>query len=149
MLAAVGAGCAWGEEAAIRSRLTALVGEANKPAAEGLALVAHAASVGDYFTPDTVVDLGAGSTPIQGREMLIGMVARLQPRTAAYRVELDDVEVRVGEDGDAATVEATVIVTPRRPGPDEGVDAREFALTLTKTDGVWRIARMTAVQTLR
>jgi ketosteroid isomerase-like protein len=126
-----------------------LVGEANKPAAEGLALIAHAVSIGDYFTTDTVVDLGAGSTPIPGREMLIGMVARLQPRTAAYRVELDDVEVRVSEDGESAGVAATVIITSRRPGPDDGADAREFALTLTKADGDWRIARMTAVQTLR
>jgi hypothetical protein len=148
-MAIAAAGCGWGEEAAIRSRLRDLAGEANKPAAEGLALLAHAASIGDYFTADTVVDLGAGSTPIQGREMLIGMVARLQPRTAAYRVEIDDVEVRLAEDGESAGVAATVIVTPRQRGTDEGADAREFALTLTKTGGDWRIARMTAVQTLR
>jgi hypothetical protein len=149
MLAALASGCARGEERAIRSRLAALAAEANQPAAEGLALVAHAASIGDYFTTDVVVDLGEGSTPIQGREMLIGMVARLQPRTAAYRVELDDVEVRVAEDRESAGVAATVIVIPRRPGDDGGTDAREFALTMTKADGAWRIARMTAVQTLR
>jgi hypothetical protein len=43
----------------------------------------------------------------------------------------------------------TVSVTPRRAAPDEGADAREFALTMVKSDGTWRIARMTAVQTLR
>jgi hypothetical protein len=81
--------------------------------------------------------------------MLMGMVVRLQPRTAAYRVEIDDVDVRLGDDRASAGVAATVIITPRRPGTDEGTDAREFALTLTKADGAWRIARMTAVQTLR
>jgi hypothetical protein len=149
VLAGLASGCAGGEERAIRSRLAALMAEANKPAAEGLALVAHAASIGDYFATDAVVDLGDGSTPIQGREMLIGMVARLQPRTAAYRVALDDVEVRVAEDGESAGVAATVIVTPRQRGEDGGADAREFALTMTKADGAWRIARVTAVQTLR
>jgi hypothetical protein len=147
--ALVAIGCTRGEEAAIRSRLRALAAEANQPAAEGLALVAHAASIGDFFTTDVVVDLGAGGAPIQGREMLIGMVARLQPRTSDYRVELDDEEVRVAEDGESAGVALTVLVIPRRPGPNEGIDAREFALSLTKSDGTWRIARMTAVQTLR
>jgi hypothetical protein len=83
--------------------------------------------------------------------MLIGMVARLQPRTAAYRVEVevDDVEVRVGDEGDSAGVAATVVIIPRQPGAGEGIDAREFALTMRKSDGTWRISRMTAVQTLR
>jgi hypothetical protein len=148
-LALVTVGCARGEEAAIRSRLKALAAEASQPAAEGLALVAHAASVGDYFTIDTVVDFGAGGAPIHGRERLIGMVARLQPRTSAYRLELDDVDVRVAEDGESAGVAMTVILVPRREAADEGTDAREFALTMAKSDGTWRIARVTAVQTLR
>lgn len=128
----------------------ALVDEVNRPPAEGLALVAHAQSVGDYFTDDVTVDLGVGSMPIQGRATLVGMVARLQPRTAAYRVALDDVEVSLADDGATAGVAATVILTPRRPAqPHEGHDAREFAVTMARTDGTWRIARMTAVETLR
>lgn len=123
--------------------------EVNKPPAEGLALVAHAQSVGDYFTDDVIVELGPGSMPIQGRATLVGMVARLQPRTAAYGVALDDVEVSLAEDGVTAGVAATVIFTPREPAQHEGHDAREFAVTMTRTEGTWRIARMTAVETLR
>lgn len=142
-------GCSWGEEAAIRSRLDALTAEANQPAAEGLARVAHAASIGGYFTDDATVDLGPGTTPIEGRDMLIGMVARLQPRTAAYQVRIEDADIRVAEDGLTAGVAVTVSVTPRNPTPDEGPDPREFAVTMTKAGGTWRIARVTAVQALR
>ena len=143
------AGCARGEEAAIRARLAALADEVNRPPAEGLALVAHAQSVGDYFTDDVSVELGPGAMPIQGRATLVGMVARLQSRTAAYRVAVEDVEVNLAEDGATAGVAATVILTPRAPAEHEGHDAREFAVTMAKNDGTWRIARMTAVETLR
>ena len=149
MLALVAAACTWGEEGAIRARLKALAQEANKPPAEGLALVTHAAAVGGYFSGDAVVDLGPGSAPLQGRETLIGMVARLQPRLAAYRLELEDVEVHVSEDKGSAGVSLTLRTIPRRPGSSEGPDAREFALEMRKEDGEWRIARATAVQTLR
>jgi hypothetical protein len=150
MTAWLGSGaCSWGDEGAIRSRLEALADEANKPPAEGLALVAHAASMGDHFTDDATVDLGPGTSPIEGREMLIGMVARLQPRTAAYQVRLEDADIRVADDGLTAGVGVTVSITPRRPAAGEGPDAREFALTMRKADGTWRIARITAVQTLR
>jgi hypothetical protein len=32
---------------------------------------------------------------------------------------------------------------------DESRDAREFALVLAKADGIWRISRITAIDTLR
>ena len=41
-----------------------------------------------------MVELGQGSPPIQGRETLLGMVSRLQPpRTSAFVLEMDDVNV--------------------------------------------------------
>ncbi|MBA3885601.1 MAG: DUF4440 domain-containing protein [Acidobacteria bacterium] len=141
--------CSRGEESAIRSRLAALAAEANKPPAEGLGLVAHATAMGGYFTDDVVVDLGPGTNPIQGREMLIGMLGRLQPRTSAYRVALEDLDVRVTEGGETAALAMTVRIVPRSATSGEATDAREFAATMSKADGTWRIARMTAVQTLR
>src|SRR5215213_2857946 len=59
----------------------------------GFATLAHAVRIGDFFTRDVVVDLGQGSPPIQGRETLIGMASRLQPRTAAFVIEVDDLTV--------------------------------------------------------
>lgn len=142
--------CSWfGEERAIRSRLASLAEEANRPPAEGLALVAHAAAMGDYFTDSVTVDLGPGTTPIQGREMLVGMVARLQPRTAAYEVRLEDTDIEVAEEGVTAGVAVTISIVPRQPAPGEGADPREFALNMEKAGGTWRIARVTAVQPLR
>lgn len=141
--------CAWGEEAAIRRRLNGFVEQANRPPAEGLALASHAASMGDYFTDGVTVDLGPGTTRIEGRDMLIGMVARLQPRTAAYQLRLDDTDIRVAEDGLTAGVAVTISIIPRNPAPGEGPDPREFALNMEKTAGTWRIARVTAVQLLR
>lgn len=138
-----------GDERAIRSLLEDLEAEANQPPAEGLALAVHAASIGDYFTEEVTVDLGRGTTAIQGREMLIGMVARLQPRTAAYEVRLVDVAIELADDAWTAGVALTVSIVPRSPAPGEGPDPREFALTLEKADGSWRIARVTAVQPLR
>jgi hypothetical protein len=32
---------------------------------------------------------------------------------------------------------------------EESLDAHEYALVMTKADGVWRIARITAIDTLR
>jgi hypothetical protein len=149
LLAAALSACSWGEESAIRSRLERLAEEANRPPAAGLALVAHAASIGDYFTGDVTVDLGPGTTPIQGREMLVGMVARLQPRTAAYEVRLEDSVIELADDNTTAGASVTVSIVPRRPAPGEGPDPREFALNMVKADGLWRIARVTAVQPLR
>jgi hypothetical protein len=106
--------CSGGEERAIRARLEALVAEANRPPAEGLGLVAHAATTGEYFTEDATVDLGPGTARIEGRDMLIGMVARLQPRMAAYRARLDDMDIRLAEGG-RASVAVTVSITPRSP----------------------------------
>ena len=66
----------------IRRRLTALADEFNSSTSDGLGLAAKAVRIGDYFTNDVIVDLGEGSSTIVGRDTLMGMAARLQPRTA-------------------------------------------------------------------
>jgi hypothetical protein len=81
------------------------------------------------------------------------MVARLQPRTAAFRLELDDVNVefpasggRVGAD---VTLTASFIRRSLSTG-EESRDAREFALVCRKdSDAEWRIERVSAVDTFR
>ena len=79
----------------------------------------------------------------------MGMAERLQPRTAAFRMELDDVGVEITG---AATADATLTVSFIRRSistGEESRDAREFALGLTKSGGTWRIARVTAIDVLR
>jgi len=137
------------DERLINQRLFALRDDVNSGATETFSSVARAAQIGTFFTEDVVVDLGQGTAPIVGRETLMGMAARLEPRTTAFRLELDDVGARLAPDGRTADVSLTVSFVLRTVSTGgESVDAREFSLGMTK-DGVWRIARVTAVDTLK
>jgi hypothetical protein len=141
---------AGGAEAAIQRQLAGLVDHVNRPAGEGLGAVSHAADVGSYFTEDVVIDLGPGTTPIQGRTMLVGMGARLQPRLAVYRLSLDDINVDLDETESTADVQLTASFTTRSAATgQDSVDAREFTLKMRSESGTWRIARVTSVSTLR
>jgi hypothetical protein len=138
------------DEGAIRRRLKAVVEEANTRTGEGLETVAKAARIGAYFTENVVVDLGAGVTPITGRQTLIGMATHLQPPRASLVVNLKDITVVKRPDTDAADVTLTATFTRRdTSGAEETMDAREFALEVQKEAGEWRIARVAAVDTLR
>ena len=141
----------WGsdDERVIRERLEALQTEVNR-STDGPANLARAASIGSYFTDDVVVDLGEGSGPIRGRMTIVGMAERLQPRTAAFRMELDDVTIEMTPG--ATTADATLTASFIRGGNstgEESRDAREFGVGLVKAGGTWRIARVTAIDVLR
>jgi len=137
------------DEREIRSRLETLRNEVNTSTKDGIGVALHAAQIGSYFTEDSVVELGEGAAPIKGRETLMGMVARLQPRTAAFRLDLDDVSIEMVP-GDAADVLLTASFTRRNISTgEESLDAREYALVMTKADNTWGIARITAIDTLR
>ena len=137
------------DERAITARLEALRNEVNLSTRDGLGTAARAAQIGSYFTDDAVVELGRGSQPITGRDTLMGMVARLQPRTAAFRMDLDDVSVEVVPGGDTADVLLTASFVRRSISTgEESLDAHEYALVMTKAGGPWRIARITAIDTL-
>lgn len=138
------------DERAIRDQLESLCAEVNAGASVGSGTLSRAEQIGSYFTDDAVVDLGKGTAAINGRDTLMDMAARLQPRTSAFRLELDDIGVKMAPDGAAADVTLTASFTLRSlPTGDESRDAREFALALSKAGGTWRIARATAVETLR
>jgi hypothetical protein len=139
-----------GDERAIREQLEALRAEVNRSTTDGLANIARAANIGSYFTEDVVVDLGQGTAPIRGRLTLMGMAERLQPRTAAFRMELDDVGIEMTPG--ASTADATLTISFIRRSistGEESRDAREFALGLMKAGGTWRIAHVTAIDVLR
>jgi hypothetical protein len=143
-------GLSWGDEREIRAALASLADDFNASATEGLGTLARAAQLGSYFTEAVVVDLGPGSAVLEGRERLIGMAARLQPRTAAYRVVLDDVTVDKTDGDRPRDVTLTVSFIQRTAEAGGRVtDAREFALQMIKDGGRWRIARATAIDTFR
>jgi hypothetical protein len=138
------------EARVIRQRIEALRTEVNASTLDGLGTAARAVEIGSYFTEDAVVDLGGGSPPIRGRETLMSMAARLQPRTAAFRLELDDVGIEAMPGADTADVLLTASFVRRVISTgEESRDAREFAMALVKMDGTWRISRITAIDTLR
>jgi hypothetical protein len=149
---AVGAAAwrAWsGDERAIRTRLDALARHVNSSAGDGAGMVARAAELSTFFTDDVVVDLGPGASPIVGRQTLVGMATRLQPRTAVFELAFADVTVHKTME-DEADVELTATFTSKgETAADRSMDAREFALTMRKSDGRWRIARAAAVDTLK
>lgn len=143
-------GRATDDERAIRARIEALQTEINNVPTAGLGTVAHAAQVGSYFTDDTTIELGEGALPIHGRDTLVGMAARLQPRTAAFRLEIDDVSVEMVPGAEAADVLLTASFVRRSLSTgEESRDAREFSLVCRKNAGTWQIARVTAIDTLR
>ena len=120
--------------------------EFNSGASGGLGLLARAAHIGEYFTPDVVIELAQGSPPIQGRETLMGMASRLQPRTSAFELEFDDVTV---EFTDPDHGEATFTALFRQLSGEKSIDAREFSAEVVRTDGRWRVSRVVAIDTLR
>ena len=138
------------DERAIRARIEALQAEINAGPTVGLGTVARAAQVGSYFTDDITIELGEGAVPIHGRDTLVGMVARLQPRTAAFRLEIDDVSVEMVPGAEAADVLLTASFVRRSLSTgEESRDAREFSMVCRKEAGMWQIARVTAIDTLR
>lgn len=138
------------DERAIRERIEALRNEINSSTTDGLGAIAHAAQIGSYFTDDVTIELGEGASAIHGRDTLIGMTARLQPRTAAFRLEIDDLSVEKVPGAEAADVLLTASFVRRSFSTgEESRDAREFAVVCQKTAGTWRIGRITAIDTLR
>jgi len=138
------------DEAQIRHRLDGLASEINTGVTEGLASAVRAAAIGNYFTEDVTIDLGPGTAPIHGRDTVIGMTARLQPRTSVFRLKFVDVTPTVSPDRTSAKVSLTAeIINTSVSTGEQSLDAREFALEMTRAGGDWRIRRVTSVETIK
>ena len=151
VLAATVAGCRWwnDEKAAITERLREFTRVVNAATPEGFGSLSRAAEIGSFFTDDVVVELGEGSTPIAGRETLMAMSLRLQPRLAQFTVGFTDANVSLAADRQSADVNLTVEFISRDQTARQQMDAREFKLGMRRVDDVWKMARVTAVDTLK
>ena len=136
-------------EREIRRMFSDLTAEFNSSATDGLSTVTRAARIGGFFSDDVVVELGEGSPPIRGRETLIGMAARLRPRTAGFELELKDVQVELIDDRHGEVVLTAVIRRRSQASGEESLDAREFSADVHRDEGRWRIRRIVAIDTLR
>ena len=136
--------------APVRTRLDALADMVNKSTVDGLGPEARSAQLGMFFTEDVDVELGSGAAPIHGRATIMGMAARLQPRTAAFQIKFQDVSVTIGDDGQAASVHLTAEFIRRAIATgEESLDAREFMLGMRRVGTDWQIAKVTAISTLQ
>jgi hypothetical protein len=137
------------DEREVRRLFKDFTSELNAGTTSGFGTLAHIARLAEFFSPDVVVELGQGSPPIQGRETLLGMVSRLQPRTSAFVLETDDVNVEF-TDADHGEVTFTAVIRRRSLGSgEESIDAREFSGEVERMNGRWRVARIVAIDTLR
>ena len=132
------------EERVVRGRLAALVDDFNDPS-EGPASLAKAIVLASYFTEDVRVDLASGGPPIVGREALIGAAASVRSHAPDTRARIERMAVSIDDSGTSANVRLTASLIGRDASTNEETrDERDFALVLTKADGTWRIARVTA-----
>jgi hypothetical protein len=133
----------------VRALFDGFAREFNSGTTDGIGLLARAAHIGEYFMPDVVIELGQGSAPIQGRETLMGMASRLQPRTSVFVLEFDDVNVEL-TDPEHGDVTFTALFRRRSQGSgEESIDAREFAGEVVRAGGRWRVSKVVAIDTLR
>jgi hypothetical protein len=136
--------------AAVRARLVALSDMVNRSTVDGLGPEARAAQLGAFFTEDVDVELGQGAAPIRGRDTIVGMAERLQPRTAAFRLQFEDVSVAMGSGGQSADVHLTAEFIRRSiTTGEQSLDAREFMIGMRRVGTDWQIAKVTAVETLK
>jgi hypothetical protein len=137
------------EASAVRARLLAFANLVNASPVHGQAPEIRGQQIGGFFADDVDVDLGHGAAPIRGRDTVVGMAERLQPRTAAFRLELEDVSVAMATGAEAADVHLTAAIIQRSIGTgDRSLDAREFTIGMRRVGGTWQIARVQAVDTL-
>jgi len=137
------------DEREVRRLFEDFTQELNAGTTSGFGTLQHVARLSEFFAPDVVVELGQGSPPIQGRDTLMGMASRLQPRTAAFVLEMDDVNAEFTAP-DRGEVTFTALIRRRSfTSGEESIDAREFGGEVVKIGGRWRISRVVAIDTLR
>jgi SnoaL-like domain len=138
------------EGADVRRRLLAFAADVNSSATDGRTPADRAAALAAYFTDDIEVELGQGAASMKGRETILGIAERLQPRTAAFTLKFEDITVAMAPGGEAADVHLTAEFIRRSfTTGEEWLDAREFAIALQRILGEWRMARVTAIDTLK
>jgi len=154
LVLAVAAVTAWklwpSEERKVRSRLEALAAAARVPPNEtGLARAARAAGVRQFFAEDVDVQLPAGAgQALHGRDEIVGLAARMPVPPGGAKIELFDVTIEMGPEGDRADVRlnARMVTAEPRDAP-QILDARMIALTLSKADGRWVVASVRVMPT--
>ena len=131
----------------IRGQLSALISEVNGASAELSDTRARAARIGQYFTPDVIVEFGIGRSAIQDRETLVDVATRLLPRISTLAAALADTDVRVLDNGRADVT--LTLVTHDRGSDSHDLEPCELSLGFLKVEGAWRIRHVALVDLFR
>ncbi|SPE57262.1 conserved exported hypothetical protein [Verrucomicrobia bacterium] len=136
-------------ERLIRKRLAELAQAASFAPNEGpLAKAWNAQKMGDFFTPDVVINVDApGYAPqtLAGREAVVQAAAGARSTLTGLSVEFPDIVVALGPDKQSATVDLTAKASVHG---ERDRYVQELKVLFKKTDGHWLIRRVEPVKTL-
>lgn len=99
------------------------------------------------FTKDCHIAVGSPVPEMTGHDMLVSTVYQVRKMVNNVDVDFYDISVTIGENRVTARTTMTATVT-RREG-ERGTEAREVEMRWKKVEGVWKIAEVQLVKTLR
>lgn len=138
-----------GDEAQIRAVLDRIADGVGSEAGDTrLARVARATALQDELDETIVVELGPPFERLDGRQRVMGAVARVTAAMEGLEVELADVDVVVGANRQEAAVTLTAEAQFEQAGGSRGFEARELHLTFRRAEGRWVVDGVTLVRTL-
>jgi hypothetical protein len=153
LLVLVGAGAAvflWpSEERRVWRRLQALAEMVSVPPGEtDLARLARAQRLRASLVEEVRVDFEhLQLLPVSGRDGVAALAARRWPQAAdGLTVQLEDVVVRLGDDGVRADARFKARVLSRDSSDPTTLDGRMLSLTLQKVEGEWLVASVRVMQ---
>jgi hypothetical protein len=103
-----------------------------------LRALAAVAALQAHLRPDVSVDLGRGS-PLQGRQDVMAMAARVRATGPMMRVQFFDPEISISGES-SGTTRVTVQVTTRGDAGDEVAAAHVVSIALVREEGRWQVA---------
>jgi hypothetical protein len=103
-----------------------------------LRALAAVAALQTHLRPDVFIDLGRGS-PLQGRQDVMAMAARVRATSPMMHVQFFDPEISISGES-SGTTRVTVQVTRRDDGGDEVAAAHVVSITLVREEGRWQVA---------
>jgi hypothetical protein len=133
------------DEQLIRRRLDELAAAVNTPA-DGLDAVTRAAAIGRALADDVEIRTRQG-TAIRGKDTVMGIAARLEPRSAGLNLKFQDVTVTLDDERHAHVELTATYADPESDG--HTLDAAEFTLQMVKPAREWLVARVAPVQVLQ
>jgi hypothetical protein len=139
-----------GDEAKIRGVLERIAAAVSAGAEEEgeMSRLARAASVRNELDPEISVDAGPPFRRMQGRDAIIGTIARLRGSVRDLVVSFEDVDVTIDPDGTSAQVYLTAEARYRDGSGARGLEARELEVAMRKLEGDWVVSKVTLVRTL-